>query len=84
MSSKRPPASAPLPSLTHPPGPVRTASGEHPAVQEFRRKLDSVAEHVGSKVDDLDNDLKQYLESVKTPRPPPPDEEPPPTKETKP
>jgi hypothetical protein len=47
-------------------------SGEHEAVVEFRKKLESIAEKEGSELDALNADLADYLELVKTPRPPPP------------
>jgi hypothetical protein len=42
----------------------------------MRRKLDSVAEHTSSAIDEMNQQLKEYLESVKTPRPPPPEWDP--------
>jgi hypothetical protein len=50
--------------------PRRTSSGNHPAVREFRHKLDSVSEGVGGKFDELDEKLSKYLEEVKSVPPP--------------
>jgi hypothetical protein len=49
--------------------PPRTKSGEHPLVQGYRRKLDSIADgETATKVADLDKELTEYLESVRPPK----------------
>lgn len=50
-----------------------TKSGQHPAVQEYRRKLDSIDNGVSAAQTDLDRKLSEYLADLKTPVPPPPD-----------
>jgi hypothetical protein len=55
--------------------PKRTSSGNHPAVREFRRKLDSMASHGppapdAPELDALDDRLKEYLTEVKSDPPP--------------
>lgn len=49
--------------------PRPTKSGEHPAVKEYREKLESIADNPAPS--ELDHKLAEYLESVKTPIPPP-------------
>lgn len=50
-------------------------SGEHPAVQEYRKKLESIAHGVGEDVKRLDENLSQYLSDLKSSHPPPHSEE---------
>jgi len=52
--------------------PKSSPSGQHPAVLEYRKKLDSVANHAVAELDSLDERIKKYLEEVKTPLPPKP------------
>lgn len=52
--------------------PSRSESGEHPAVKDFRDKLESIADSTGPQVDDLNRKLADYLEEVRTPVPPSP------------
>lgn len=57
------------------PAPKRTSSGNHPAVKEFRRKLDSLASHGppspdAPELDALDERLQEYLAEVKSDPPP--------------
>jgi hypothetical protein len=54
-----------------PPKPAR--SGEHPAVQAYRKKLDSVDEGVTAATGELDRALEQFLTDLKTPVPPKPE-----------
>lgn len=56
-----------------PPAPPRTKSGEHPAVQSYRKKLESIAEHEGKRLDELNSTLAEYLEDTRSIPPPPPD-----------
>jgi hypothetical protein len=49
----------------------KSGSGKHPAVKTYRDKLDSIAENTGPSLQELDDELSRYLESVKTPIPPP-------------
>lgn len=44
-------------------------SGEHPAVQTYRKKLESIADNPAPS--QLDQELTEYLKQVKTPIPPP-------------
>ena len=61
--------------MTSTPTPPRKgSSGEHPAVQAYRDKLDSVVEHTELPTRELDERLAKYLEEVRTPVPPPLDE----------
>jgi len=64
------PSAAPPPRRVPPP---RTPSGRHPTVVEYRRRLDSIAEHTGQQLNDLGEDIDRVLKEVKTPVPPPPD-----------
>lgn len=60
-----------------PPPPPRAISGQHPAVQAYREKLESVNEHQVEDLTALDTELQAFLESVRTiPPPPEPDDEP--------
>lgn len=51
----------------------RTKSGPHPAVQAYREKLESVAEHTGAALDDLNADLDEFIARYSTPAPGDPD-----------
>ena len=50
----------------------RTKSGEHPAVQSFRAKLDSVDASTSAAIDKLDRELDRCRAKLKTPVPPKP------------
>jgi hypothetical protein len=56
----------------HPPGPVpkRTASGQHPAVIDYRKKLESIADGVMEESARVDRVLEEYLQQIRTPVPP--------------
>lgn len=54
--------------------PPRTKSGQHPAVRDFRRKLESLAEDVDAQ-SALERRQNELLEQIRTPPPPPPDED---------
>ena len=57
-------------TTTRPP-PKATPSGQHPAVREYRAKLESIAE--GDEVrKNLDRQLDEYLQELRTPLPPKP------------
>lgn len=57
-------------TATKPP-PKVTPSGNHPAVRKYREKLESIAE--GDEVrKDLDRQLDEYLQEMRTPLPPRP------------
>jgi hypothetical protein len=61
MASIKPPR----PTSLRPPrqnyeGP-KTGSGQHPAVQAFRAKLQSIHEHTVPAMSEIDEDLAQYL-----------------------
>lgn len=63
VTSRRPP---PLPM------PPRTKSGQHPAIQQFRAKLESLTEgHLAQRFDALDAKIDATTEALKTPVPPP-------------
>lgn len=62
-SSRKPP---PVPPAD------RRPSGEHAAVVDYRKKLESIARGPGSELDALDAELSAFLEEVKTPIPPKP------------
>jgi hypothetical protein len=64
-TSKRPPP------LTVPP---RTKSGQHPAIRQFRAKLESLTEgQLAQKLDELDARIDATTEALKTPLPPKPE-----------
>lgn len=46
-----------------------TRSGEHRAVKVYREKLDSVAEKGAKAVDELDRELQEFLDDLRTPVP---------------
>jgi hypothetical protein len=50
-------------------------SGEHPAVQAYHKKLDSIDFGVSAATGELDRKLSEYLADLKTPVPPKPDPE---------
>lgn len=52
-----------------PPEQKRRPSGQHPAVVEMRRKLQSIAEGTLPAVEELNNELRAYLQSDKPPAP---------------
>lgn len=54
--------------------PKRPSSGQHPAVKEYRQKLESIGEHTGAELDALDERLRKYVEEVKSDPPPHPQE----------
>lgn len=51
-----------------------SSSGQHPAVQGYRKKLESIADGVGVATDVLDQKLSELLSDMKSSRPPPSDE----------
>ena len=59
-------------SITKPPPAPRTKSGQHPAVQAFRAKLESIADG-DEKRAELDHELEEFLKDLKTPLPPKPE-----------
>lgn len=50
--------------------PPKAGSGEHPAAQAYREKVESIVDGVEADADALNRELANYLESVKTPVPP--------------
>lgn len=58
---------------TEPPSSKKTpkaaSSGEHPAVQAYRAKLESVDEGVSAATSKLDQALQEFLAALKTPVP---------------
>ena len=52
----------------------KTRSGEHPAVQAYRAKLESVERGAAAATSKLDRELDEYLTVLKTPVPPKPDQ----------
>lgn len=54
------------------PPPKPTRSGMHPAVREYRAKLDSIDQKLTAKTDELDRLLSEFLVDLKTPIPEPP------------
>lgn len=52
----------------------RTKSGNHPAVQAYRDKLQSVSDAVTPELDKLNAELDEFLNEVRTPVPPAPEE----------
>lgn len=71
MSDRPPPSKAPTGKIVVPP--KTSISGQHPAVQEYRRKMESIAEGVGAVVDELDQKLSAFLSDMQSSRPPPSD-----------
>lgn len=61
MSSSKPP------KISH----KRTSSGDHPAVREYRDKLQSIADGAQADAEELDAKLQAFIDS--TPPPPPED-----------
>jgi hypothetical protein len=58
-------------SAETPPSSSRSAkSGEHPAVQAYRSKLESVSQRVTVATNRLDLELQEFLAGLKTPVPP--------------
>ena len=49
---------------------AKTDSGEHPAVVDYKRTLESIKTEQCASVDQLNQDIQQYLREVKTPVPP--------------
>lgn len=49
----------------------RTKSGDHPAIKQFRRKADSIAEHTIPMVEALTNTVQADIEQVRSSVPPP-------------
>jgi hypothetical protein len=48
-------------------------SGQHPAVQAYRAKLESISEGSAvAAVSELDSQLEEFLRDLRTPIPPPP------------
>jgi hypothetical protein len=47
--------------------PTHSPSGQHPAVREYRRKLDSIDNGVSAAQTELDRKLSEYLDDLKTP-----------------
>ena len=60
---------APRPRSLRPPPPPKTQSGTHPAVREFRAKLDSIADGQLDQADRLDKELASFLDDLTTPLP---------------
>lgn len=56
-------------------GEDRTKSGQHPAVREYRRKLDSIAEHQLTALDAVCDALGEAAEKCRSSRPPAPEED---------
>jgi len=61
--------------MTKPKRSKRAPSGDHPAVIAYREKLRSLSEHTSSEVTELDKQLQEYLDEIRSPPPPPPCEE---------
>lgn len=76
MSESQPPKSVSL----KPPPPPKVPSGLHPAVQQYRSKLDSIAEGAAANLSAIDAELAEFLAEVKTPPPPADDDESPTTR----
>ncbi len=56
---------------------VQTAkSGQHPAVQAYRKKLESIDKGATAATDELDRALQQFLIDLKTPVPKEPPSDP--------
>lgn len=55
-----------------PTAPPTAKSGEHPAVQRYRAKLESLDEGAIVATNKLDNELEAFLRDLRTPVPPPP------------
>lgn len=53
--------------------PPTAKSGEHPAVQTYRAKLESIDEGAAAAQNKLDHDLEEFLKDLRTPVPPRPD-----------
>jgi hypothetical protein len=53
--------------------PKTTKSGEHPAVKDYLRKLDSIETSQGGALEELDRELDEYLRGVRSTPPPPPE-----------
>jgi len=51
--------------------PKSARSGEHPVVQAYRAKLESLAESTASATSKLDQELEEFLTELKTPMLPP-------------
>lgn len=51
--------------------PKLSMSGQHPAVQDYRKKLESIVDGVGVAVDALDARLAEFLTDLKSSHPPP-------------
>ncbi len=49
----------------------RKPSGTHPAVVEYREKLQSIEDNETPSIADLNEKLSRYLEEITTPIPPP-------------
>lgn len=47
----------------------RSLSGQHPAVQAYRAKLESVDRNVSEATSELDKTLQEFLTALKTPIP---------------
>lgn len=83
LPSIKPPATYRVPVSTPPPSPRRRAlhpplppsSDDHPEVQAFRNKLQSISDHEGLAISFLDPELQELLETA-TPSPPKGDEKP--------
>ena len=45
-------------------------SGEHPAVKAYRDKLDSIDKGGNAAMTELDQELQEFLDDLKTPVPP--------------
>jgi hypothetical protein len=56
-------------SSKRPPKAVQASSGEHPAVQAYRAKLESVDEGASAATTELDKALQEFLTALKTPVP---------------
>lgn len=48
----------------------KTSSGEHPAVVDYKKTLESIKAEQCPEVDRLNREIKQYLSDVTTPVPP--------------
>jgi hypothetical protein len=68
--------------------PKRRSSGNHPAVRDYRRKLESISDADGltaGALGSLDAELSSYLDEVRSSAPPPmSEEEPPPSSQESP
>lgn len=56
-----------------PPAPVKpkraASSGQHPAVKAYRKKLESIDENCNAAASNINRQLQEYLDYMKTPVP---------------